>query len=262
MLCCNTTNKQNVNTETVSTETVDSTNVSDYDCLDLDTEIYLETAAVWKESWKFVNASYRGSDPKLYFSSTNLDTFRDENAQGIRMYYILPDTTSTVPSLALVNITNCEINADCEGNYCVLASLLVDNNGASEQMFITYDTFETYRDNWIAAADDINKEDEAFLAVYAYNYSWDKIMEAADSGDDGIWVQYGMRTLGPLDSELYIEDYQFNDKTGYVVYANVVYWSEPTNPDEDVDKSSDSDEQQSFDFAKPCPRYCPELVSE
>ncbi|OUR98134.1 hypothetical protein A9Q86_13825 [Flavobacteriales bacterium 33_180_T64] len=216
-------------------------------CLDLDSNIYLQTAIIWKESWKFEHPDYKKTPPVFPFSKENLLKLKqhDTSADGVRIYYILKDTLQTVPSLAIVNMTSCIVADECETPNCVLVSEINKN----VDTFISHDDFTTYRDNWVKKADEKEKNHPIYTAVYAYNYSWGKIVETSETGDNGIWIQYGLRTLGPLDSRLYMEDSEIRSTTGNIVYCNIIYQRHP-----------DISTQDSFDFAKPCPRACNTIV--
>ena len=66
------------------------------------------------------------------------------------------------------------------------------------------------------------------VAVYAYNYSWQELLGITEDADaavnSGLWVQYGLRTLGPGDTEYFKGVETINDTvTGNVVYCNIVY---------------------------------------
>ena len=242
---CNNNEKQSIS----KTNEIDNQE----NCLDLDSQIYRQTTILWKESWKFENPNH--PIPTFYFSKDDLLRLRDKNtnAEGVRLYYIIKNDSITVPSLAFVNMENCEENDNCKDQDCVLMSDL-DTQKAS---FISYETFKTYRDNWIKKADDKEEKLPVYTAVYAYNYSWLKILETALDGESGIWVQYGLRTLGPLDIRLYVEDYEARTTTGNIVYSNIIYEADPNH---EGNLRADLETQLSFDFAKPCPRFCPDIL--
>ena len=248
----------NDQTDLTTRETAYAADSSNF-CLDLDDVIYPETAMLWINSWLIEHPGYNESGdqelPLIYFSNSELQQLKSIDStstpNGISMYYILQDASDEVPSLALVNIEKCEIK-ECQSQDCILMYDLE----AQKSSFISDDTFQTYSGLWKEKADKKEAANPAYVAVYAYNYSWAKITEAANTGGEGIWVQYGLRTLGPLDQGLYEIGAQESNATGNIVYCNIVYEIQPEVSRENLDLS----EQESFDFAKPCPKFCPTLT--
>ncbi len=214
-------------------------------CWDDDYQIYLETAVLWQDSWTSVYQESGLSDsPKLFFGLSDLEALelKANGSKGVRILYILPseNPNDTIPSLAIVNIEDgtCSAVSDCLDSKCALVSRYDEGR----QYFEDYSIVQTYQQRWI----DHSNKLMIHTPVYGYNYSWNKIMSSVDkeASGPGIWVKYGMRTLGPYDSEEYTEENPGNI-TGSIVYCNIVYGEDPANSTQEL-----------FDFAKPCPIYC------
>jgi len=213
-------------------------------CTDSGYQIYMETATIWEQSWAAVyNTSENPLHEKRWFSKADLDALwdMDPSAEDVRLYYCLIDSSDVIPSLAMVNINLCDDVTDCEIP-CVLISEI-----DGSQYFVTAQTASQYTKNWRDRSID---QLEVHTPVYAYNYSQEEIANLMDANSlekQGIWVKYGLRTLGPGDTNLYTETKEpANDTiTGSIVYCNVIYGDDPGK-----------NVRQYFDFALPCPRFC------
>ncbi len=234
--------------ETDTTVEVVEVKTSEEDCMNSGYQIFKETALIWENSWRLIYPNYMGTNgpsPRLSFSKANLEELRGfaPTSDGVRMYYCLVNATDTIPSLAMVPMKSCN-NIAIEGNQKHILFSELDG----EESFISQSVFNNYANNWRNAGKDqvVNSP----VAVYAYNYSWQELLGITEDADaavnSGLWVQYGLRTLGPGDTEYFKGVETINDTvTGNVVYCNIVYKESP-------ERSGES----SFDFAKPCPTFC------
>jgi hypothetical protein len=250
---CTETNKKLQSEESVTRNTPVNDTIIPVECYFPDTNIYKETVVIWENSWRLKHPNYTvDSSPVLAFSIDSLIKLKKENAEadGVRMYYVIRDKLQRIPSLAMVNMTLCAVDKECE-DACVLFSEL-----GVGQTFITHSKFEGYKGLWQSQADSLAKV-SGNIKVFAYNYSWSKIMAAAEARDDkGIWVTYGLRTLGPNDTHLFVKDPPKNI-TGGIAYCNIMWESNPQihRQSKALGQLAGAD-QDEFDFAIPCPAFC------
>jgi hypothetical protein len=246
--------------ESSTSSTLEKTiiDASEYPCLDSDYIMYKETAAMWEKSWAGLYTNPQGSSsisPILQFSNANIDALSKKitgsELIGMRVYYILLEEDEEIPSLAMVNLESCKKDQECDD--CVLISRI-----DGKQEFISSDSVNILKGYWEKLSDKYFDH----TPVYGYNYSWPKIKELMDISENAVSntseaainIKYGLHTLGPLDTELYTDPDSTSknstgvDVTGSIVYANIIY------PHESQRSTADPE----FDFAKPCPRFCPE----
>jgi hypothetical protein len=214
-------------------------------------QIYPQTAWVWSQTWvsayNYLNPSFppTSSSPELFFKGKDLSDFKAENATGVLLYYILFNDRETIPSLAMINTSGCEI-IKCNGK-CVLISRYDPGKLFSdEDNYITYKAFEKYQKIWV----DSDKEGDAYALVKGYNYTWVKLKKLSETGA-GIRVKYGARTIEASEEEEYgIENSAI---TGNIIACNVLIgWVREESFEDALRASSHED----LDFAKPCPEYC------
>lgn len=209
--------------------------------------IYEETAMMWEESWASIFGNGNVS-PVIQFPNHRLDQLKELSRTlfGVRIYYILIDEDETTPSLAMVNIDDCDTDQQCGSDAtCFLVSQI---GKETKQYFITKDSLDLYKQRW----DTFSKSNRVLMhtPVEGYNYSWRKLdslmsdSNASGNTNPGINISYGLHTLGPLDTELFTGSVS-EGITGSIVYANVMY---PNTSSKSYSLDSD--------FAMPCPAYC------
>ena len=213
-------------------------------------QIYHETAYLWQASWATYNNEIGNGNagepytnsPQLNFEEHRLNALQSEvvNAPnpGVLLWYILLNENDTIPSLAMQNTVSCIIYNQ--------STILVAHLNGNPNSIISPADLEIYKQNWSDAGE---KNLSVHTKVYGYNYSWVRIQEYIDADRDtsGIFVSYGLRTIVP--DEIGYDVDSLTNKTGSVIYCNVMYGNE----DEENDLS------YLGDFALPCPTYCGEL---
>ncbi len=209
-------------------------------CTDSGYQIYAETAIMWEWSWITRFKPDAESKESLNFSRQNIATLKSsvENSEGIRLYYCLI-SSDTIPSLAMVNIK------DCENQYGANENAILFSDPVRGQYFQSRDSLIESSDRWKQYSDSLNPE--VHSPVYAYNYSWQELantLDAIDSTD--FFVTFGLRTLSADEyDEFHCEPAKNDQIMGSIVYCNVIYGEDPNNSP-----------QQLFNFARPCPVYC------
>ena len=206
-------------------------------------QIYNETAFLWQASWvtyynQFRNGNYLNS-PQINFEENLLNQMNaqvlSEADAGVMIWYVMLSENDSIPSLAVQNTISCIPDTNS-------IIILAPGNGSANST-ISHDDLRTYRTNWRQSSE--NNLD-VFTPIYGYNYSWTSLRTLLDGNSqaDGIFINYGLRTIGP--EETYYGTSPFTDKTGSVVYCNVLY-----NSDEEGNPLAFL-----LDFAMPCPTYC------
>ncbi len=222
--------------------------IADHDCFS-SYQIYSETAYLWQEGWvsyynRFRGGSYKNS-PRVSFDAQNLNILynevKDKEHPGILMWYTLLDPSDSIPSLAIQNTVACEI--DPAGTILLAAG----NDVTSTVDTISEGYLDTIKQIWNDAG---KLNPNAHTEINGYNYLWDSIQSLMNlsTGSQGIYIHYGLRTIGPDESSYYGLSTDPN-KTGSVVYCNVLYGN-----NFEADSSATL-----LDFAMPCPRFCGDI---
>lgn len=205
--------------------------------------IYEETAFIWQSSWVTYYDEYRGAEyddsPQFQFEEVKLNALYSEVSSlsdpGIIIWYVMTDQNDPYPSLAMQNTASCNIANQ--------GTILMSHRDGSPNTIISQANLDTYKANWISDGD---KNPSVYTEVYGYNYSWASVrsLMAENTSSSGIYINYGLRTIGPDESEYF--EANATNLTGSVVYCNVIYDSPiEVSPRAMLD-----------DFAMPCPRFC------
>lgn len=199
-------------------------------------QVYRKTVQMWEQSWKWDN-NISSEDPTkiFFFSGENLNALHnlDSNSNGVRMYYCLINEGDSIPSLALVNMNNCN-DLLSEGN-----SILIANGEGGE--FIEASQAAQYTENWRNSPKYLSP---FYLPINGYNYNWDIIQGILDYGgniENRLYISLGLRTISPADSDFESAGLNY----GAIALVNILHGS-----------SQLSAVNHSFDFTMPCPQMC------
>jgi len=195
---------------------------------------------------RFKGGSYDDS-PKVTFDEQNLNSLysevKEEDHPGVLMWYTLLSPSDSIPSLAIQNTVECEIDL---GGTILLAS---PNDSTLTVDTISQSYLNTIKDNWSKTS---FITPGVYTRINGYNYEWDSIQQLMNlsAGPQGIYIHYGLRTIGPDEAENYATPTD-PDKTGSIIYCNIIYGDNfELNPTATL-----------LDFAMPCPEYCGNNIS-
>jgi len=222
-------------------------------CTDSGYQIYKEAVLMWESSWSSVHNAGGSNFETLNFSSDSILKLKSmvNDSEGIRAYYALI-SHPRIPSLVLVNIIGCEDQYDPTSSGDVY-TVLISDPVLGEYFAEPSEEVAGFINKWKTFVDNLDLS--VHSPVYAYNYGWDELSKTIDIlKNQQISVSYGLRTLSAD------EYYEFHDVDppvdkdgedpelmGSIVYCNILYGDDP--------------EQEYFNFAKPCPRYCDPLTA-
>lgn len=221
----------------------------DENCLTPTYELYPEAAIMWKDSWINLHQEDTSDELRVLKAADLLELSQrqkgeDPNAEGLRFYYGLPDNTTEVPELVIVNTLNCK---DLTGEGEI--ALLVTPKGSEK---ISMKDAAVYTHRW-----QLRRSRSEKTSVHAYNYRWDQITKLVGTDiDKDMKIEYGLRTLSPDENQTEFEPADKNSdgdvsdvKYGSIIYVNVLSVVSKELLAEDEDGQLDN-------FARPCPRYC------
>jgi len=158
-------------------------------CTDSGYQIYKETAIMWENSWQATFLPNSTNRQSLTFSESNIDSLKSmvSGSEGIRLYYCFVSST-TIPSLAMVNIIGCNNEYGDDQN-----PVLFSDHVAGEY-FGSIATLESTAGAWKDTVD--NKDLAIHTPVYAYNYSWEELFQTNTPLEPTtLYVTFGLRTL-------------------------------------------------------------------
>lgn len=210
-------------------------------------QIYEETAYIWQQSWLSYYGQYKNTQlptsPIIYFGRPELNQLyqeaKNQSNPGILLYYVLTESTNTIPALAIVNTVDCNPVWDDD--------ILLSEMGDQTARIIPRDSFDLYQGYWVERA----ASARTATPVYAYNYSWQSLYNnlANKSDDYGMAVKFGLRTIEPDDIKLFSETAD-TTMTGSVVYCNIIAFAQYGS------NYSAETVTALYDFAMPCPEVC------
>lgn len=189
---------------------------------------------------EWTNAFKKRFDLTTYFVTFDKDKLKkvyDEfsDTTYVRIYFTIPsDTGMQLPGAVLIpnSMSNCQTD---------LTQKVLTAEKENAVGYLGKLKWETKKEigYWKSIADSLASlpNADSLATVYAYNYTWDHIMEACHNADDNLTVAFGISNVD-VDTE------------GNMIHMYLT---------EGLQKLSD---RLFLDFSSPCPKMCGNLAEE